>query len=110
MNHRAAIQVICDEFCVTQIILQGKSRKADLVDVRRITAHIMKFKFGLRSRAIARVLQRDRSMISHYLSGFDNLIETDIALKVKYARALRAIGDTWRADAAEPMPCLRVDG
>ena len=75
MNHRAAIKVICDEFCISQIILHGRSRKADLVDVRRITAHIMQFKFG-----------------------------------VKYERALRAIGDTWRADAAEPMPCLRVDG
>jgi hypothetical protein len=110
MNHRAAIKVICDEFCISQIILHGRSRKADLVDVRRITAHIMQFKFGLRGRAIARVLQRDRSMVSHYLSGFDLRLQTDIALRVKYERALRAIGDTWRADAAEPMPCLRVDG
>ena len=94
MNHRAAIKVICDEFCITQVILHGRSRKADLVDVRRITAHIMKFNFGLRGRAIARVLQRDRSMISHYLSGFDNLIETDIALRVKYERALRATNTT----------------
>jgi chromosomal replication initiation ATPase DnaA len=94
MNHRAAIKVICDEFCISQIILHGRSRKADLVDVRRITAHILTYKFGLRGHAVARVLHRDRSMIPHYLSGFDNLIETDIALRVKYERALRATNNT----------------
>lgn len=91
MTHLAAIQIICDEFCVTQKILHGKSRKAEIVDARRITAHILTFKFGLRSLAVARVLHRDRSMISHYLVGFERNIKTDIALKVKYERALSAL-------------------
>jgi len=91
MTHLTAIQIICDEFCITQKILHGRSRNADLVDVRRITAHILTYKFGLRGHAVARVLHRDRSMIPHYLAGFELNIKTDISLKVKYERALSAL-------------------
>ena len=91
MTHTNALTAIYTEFGLTQNVLRGKSRRADLVDVRKIIAQILTYHYGLRSATIARILARDRSIVSYYLSEFARTVDTDKLLSIKFNRAVQAI-------------------
>jgi|GEM_PF-2424622 len=92
-THHSALNKIYEEFGVTRQIIRGKSRKADLVDIRKIVTFVLTNSFGMRPAGVAALLSRDRTLVYHYIKDFENTLKTDHSLSTKYRRALHAIGE-----------------
>ena len=90
-THYTALIKIYKEFGVTGGIIRGRSRRAYLVDIRKVAAFVLTDSFGMHPEGVASLLSRDRTLVYYYVRNFEENLKIDKRLSIKYKRALRAL-------------------
>lgn len=78
------INNFCEKVNVPYHLLQGKSRKREIVAPRQILMRLIKLNFGLNLHEIGRMMNKNHATVIHSINVIENLCDTDQEFKLRY--------------------------